>query len=602
MKTYLDYKGLQYEALRFRGTVMNFPDSPSINEVYRVNGQLYLCIAVSPTIQWEAFSKASGIRYDAVKDSLAEGMDSTTLELSEAVGHRSHAEGIASYASGEASHAGGLYTIASGDYSHAEGGGDRSPFEGTYTITENSTTITANGTLDSAIENYMFVVWKGQARVIVSVDINNNSFVVDKSFDGSSVSAQLSRQNVGVAYGNYSHAEGASRTKGVYSHAEGVGTTASGENSHAEGNLTTASGISSHAEGQGLSSVEIKSFVCSVIGADEQSAIKNVTGITFTYCDRSGNIPIEYGSQGYIYSDSECTNLVSKITVCRVYLGNSYSGNYFNVESGSLTDGTTYYWKRVCGSSGDYSHAEGSNATASGDHSHAEGVNTTASGDHSHAEGINTVASNQGAHAEGGYTVASGVNSHAEGQGTAASGIGSHAEGSLTVASSSDSHAEGHSTTASGDYSHAEGAGTTASGENSHAEGSNTHASNPAEHAEGKYNISNQNIPAKIRDILSTSDPHPTTNTIHSIGIGDVNNEKNAVEVMDSGDVYIKDVGGYDGTNPAASDTLQNTLSSMQDDINSSVKSSFITNIWKGTQSEYDAIVAKDNNTLYIIV
>lgn len=40
---------------------------------------------------------------------------------------------------------------------------------------------------------------------------------------------------------------------------------------------------------------------------------------------------------------------------------------------------------------------------------------------------------------------------------------------------------------------------------------------------------------------------------MHSIGIGKKETDrKNAVEVMQDGKVFIKDIGGYDGTNPTA--------------------------------------------------
>ena len=83
---------------------------------------------------------------------------------------------------------------------------------------------------------------------------------------------------------------------------------------------------------------------------------------------------------------------------------------------------------------GEYSTAEGYNATASGIVSHAEGQSTIASEDCAHAEGWNTTASGKWSHAEGQGTTASGICSHAEGQGTTASGICSHAGGIGTKA------------------------------------------------------------------------------------------------------------------------------------------------------------------------
>ena len=147
---------------------------------------------------------------------------------------------------------------------------------------------------------------------------------------------------------------------------------------------------------------------------------------------------------------------------------------------------------------------------------------------------------------EGSSAHAGGDNSHAEGYNTTASGNNSHAEGMNTIASSENSHAEGYSTTASGTCSHVEGYNTT--------------TSNDSEHAEGKYNVSNTG---------ETNDEK----TIHSIGIGtDVENRKNAVEVMQNGDVYIKGVGDYDGDNLKTDETNPSkTVQAVINDINNDI-------------------------------
>lgn len=145
---------------------------------------------------------------------------------------------------------------------------------------------------------------------------------------------------------------------------------------------------------------------------------------------------------------------------------------------------TSSHWQLAIGN---YSLAEGEDATASGYDSHAEGYNTTASGDNSHAEGSGTTASKYGTHAEGKDTTASIYCAHAEGEETTASGNRAHAEGGYTTASGDTSHSEGASCTASGDNSHAEGDHSAASSDNSHAEGYHTSASGNSAHAEGYY-------------------------------------------------------------------------------------------------------------------
>lgn len=80
---------------------------------------------------------------------------------------------------------------------------------------------------------------------------------------------------------------------------------------------------------------------------------------------------------------------------------------------------------------GNYSHAEGTSATASGNYgSHAEGNSTTASGDF-------------GAHAEGSVTIASGESSHVEGQGTTAGRKNQHVFGKYNVAETGEATTEG---------------------------------------------------------------------------------------------------------------------------------------------------------------
>lgn len=132
----------------------------------------------------------------------------------------------------------------------------------------------------------------------------------------------------------------------------------------------------------------------------------------------------------------------------------------------------------------------------------------------------------------------------------------------MNVASGNHSHAEGgyeqalttkapeNFNIASGDGSHAEGVGTTASGLASHTEGAGTTAQNDYEHAEGMDNVSH-----KASDTYGNAG-----NTQHSIGI----NSKNAFEVMQNGDIYVKGIGGYQGTNTKVQD---NTIKTLQEYI-----------------------------------
>lgn len=108
---------------------------------------------------------------------------------------------------------------------------------------------------------------------------------------------------------------------------------------------------------------------------------------------------------------------------------------------------------------------------------------------------------------------------------------------------------------ASGVGAHAEGINNKALGTCSHVEGNSNIANNGCEHAEGLFNKSNNG--------QTTADK-----TIHSIGIGDyLDARKNAVEVMQNGDVYINGVGSYDGTNYAGAQTLQEVVNNKADSI-----------------------------------
>lgn len=103
---------------------------------------------------------------------------------------------------------------------------------------------------------------------------------------------------------------------------------------------------------------------------------------------------------------------------------------------------------------------------------------------------------------------------------------------------------------ASGDYSHAEGYASHTYGESSHAEGFATTTNNIAEHAEGGYNLSNNG--ETIAD-----------KTLHSVGFGRFftpTKRTNAQEIMQNGDHYIYGIGGYDGTNYAEAQTLQEVI------------------------------------------
>lgn len=280
---------------------------------------------------------------------------------------------------------------------------------------------------------------------------------------------------------------------------------------------------------------------------------------------------------------------------------NTSSLNYNNLSNIPLQKTAENGFKIVAHKSNSYNtassenaFAEGSRTKASGRSSHAEGNGTKASGEYSHAEGNLTTASGERSHAEGNVCIAQGYSSHAEGYANIAYGRGSHAEGchespepQITRAYTAGSDTiytdtpipigylitgdtdisykpvqscqyqenEGDykvvfaglnenleiddsiyaDLCAYGEASHTEGWSTHAYGKGSHAEGVYTVTTNEAEHASGRYNKSTSNV------------------TQFSVGIGaDEENCTNAFEIDVNGNVYIKGIGTYDGTNIGA--------------------------------------------------
>jgi hypothetical protein len=312
------------------------------------------------------------------------------------------------------------------------------------------------------------------------------------------------------ALGQYSHAEGRETQAQYTAHAEGQSTKASGTRSHAEGYDTTSSGNGSHAEGQHTRAAGQASHVegHSGIAVTDATVNKNADGII-----------ADWEQQKFSLAKGTASHVEGK--------DNLGLGEYSHAEGLQTT------------ALGPRAHAEGSGTSATGDNAHAEGSGSEACANSAHAEGVNTVAGN-GTRPSVNTNTAEGNFSHAEGNGTFAKGNSSHAEGKSTQALKPYSHAEGLNTTADGNKSHAEGWQTNAAGEDSHAEGGNTQTSNRYEHAQGTYNKSN----------TGGTNFGNAGNTIHSIGIGTSNGRKNAVEVMQDGKVFVKDIGGYVGTNP----------------------------------------------------
>lgn len=259
---------------------------------------------------------------------------------------------------------------------------------------------------------------------------------------------------------------------------------------------------------------------------NEKYLLSEIYGVNWEYINLDNKI--QEGAKGKIYSDE--VNYIDKISDIK-YVDLSIGGTLFNCETEIIpeNDYTIYdfTYKYLSGVEGTNAFAEGDATLAEGNSAHAEGEWNTAYGDYSHAEGESTTAQGQA------------------------------------------SHAEGEDTLAIGDASHTEGSRTLAVGDYSHAEGFDTVAQNAYEHAQGAYNVSNKE-----------SDTFGDKNTIFSIGIGKSGlNRRNAIEVLQNGDVYIKGVGEYDGKTLSNSKSLQKILGS--GDLGDSIKRIEVSDISK---------------------
>lgn len=257
--------------------------------------------------------------------------------------------------------------------------------------------------------------------------------------------------------------------------------------------------------------------------------------------------------------------------------------------SGSKAKGEgsfSFGWESVA--KGYYSQAFGGGANATSMYSHAEGLATNATGYESHAEGNGSMietrttqpytSGDQYLYVETSVPVGSCIRYIQQGQNlygipavTVTACVEDNGSYRLTLPSGgidksiSNQGSVSISGAAYGVASHAEGQGTLAKGRASHAEGMNTQALNDCEHAEGKFNVSH-------------------SNTISSIGVGSASNDrKNAFEVTNNGDIYVKGLGSYDGTSISNVSTLQNVITGINtrvatlENSSSSSSSSYIT-------------------------
>lgn len=202
-----------------------------------------------------------------------------------------------------------------------------------------------------------------------------------------------------------------------------------------------------------------------------------------------------------------------------------------------------------------------------------------------------------------------GEKSVAEGNNVTANGRYTHAEGNETIANDQSAHAEGQQTIAWGPASHTEGDNTRANGQAGHAEGYHTISEFMSQHVQGEYNIADPGSGTDVRGTYA-----------HIVGNGSGDIFRSNAHTLDwrgnawfSGDVYVKSTSGVnkdEGSKklatvdeipavPTSVSQLTNDSGFMAMDNNTPIQ---ITKIWTGTQEQYEALAAIDQNTIYNII
>lgn len=522
---------------------------------------------------------SKGYVFDETKGSLAikykqDAGDGGQTVSNSATGLGAVAEGYRTQASGDyGSHAEGTDTVSSGAASHAEG---------------NKTTATQNG---AHAEGYNTQATEKYSHAEGGYTVASARYAHSEGWYTNATARAAHAEGLYTdATGEYSHAEGwgletlHNLASGGGSHVEGIGTKAINKGAHAEGYGSeqapnTAAGIASHVEG------------CITIAQNHSEHAEGSANVSHKASDVAGNAGNTQHSIGIAFGDNTGTYRKNAVEVMQngdyYLLGvGGYDGMHIKTENGyentktlqdavnskqdTLTAGQNIDITNNTISAEGYIFDKTKGAFATKflkDEYDGGGIGTnTVSGNYgSFAEGYNNTASGEyGSHAEGFLNTASGDSAHVEGQENTATHSSAHAEGRKTNATNNGAHSEGTYSDASGLASHAEGYGSKnyhniASGDGSHAEGVCTRSQNKSEHAEGSSNVSHK----------ASNTYGDAGNTQHSIGIGThYNSTKNAVEVMQNGDMYVLGVGGYQGTNTKVQDatikTLQEYIASLE--------------------------------------
>jgi hypothetical protein len=449
-------------------------------------------------------------------------------EMNKAINDWAHVEGFQNVANGKASHVEGYLNVSQGEAAHIEGKKNNMFGSGEANHIEGATNIITTSSSASLQANHA----EGLYNTITSTGGDGGNHIegrkneiVANSGKGSNHAEGRENHILTTSTVPYAaHVEGFQNyVYGPFGHAEGYNNRANAaEGAHVEGksNTITGTGDSNHIEG------------------------------------KSNNI---YGNGYSIHMEG--------------YNNKSYGNGNANHIEGQGNSVTTTFRTDLHSV-----HVEGNQNEVQGHTAHAEGYQTVALRDYTHSEGEGTFAALKGSHSEGhgdkstksfklfyagtGSSYTSNI-PHGLGIGTliriendirkitsvpTPTSIVTDTKFSGTV---SNSTVYTQSGVTYGVYAHSEGYNTVAIGEASHTEGSWTKTYNNFEHAQGRFNLSH----------TSTSAYPSGNNTIHSIGIGNgEGTRKNAVEVMQNGDVYVKGIGNYEGTAIDGKQSLQTVL------------------------------------------
>ena len=201
------------------------------------------------------------------------------------------------------------------------------------------------------------------------------------------------------------------------------------------------------------------------------------------------------------------------------------------------------------------------------------------------SQGINNQSESSGTR-----SIATGSFTHATGSCSATFGDGTYAGGYASAAFGIGSNSSGYSSFAAGSYTVASSQNSAAFGESSYANNTNDFVAGYQlstsgmqggnEAAFGKYNnVNSANGPylftigdGEMQEIYheygtpswepNPDDPESTDSWTEYIEV-----RKNAVDIKTNGDVFIEDIGGYDGTNSSNATRLQDVISGKQDTL-----------------------------------